>query len=341
VFREPSAGERKPTADWSSSDVKSATAVAHANIALAKYWGKSDVGKNLPAVPSLSMTLAALSTRTKVSFVPGLEADTLSINDQPRRGRELERVSSALDKVRAEANFTGFARVESRNDFPTAAGLASSASGFAALALAARAALDLTPSLERVSALARSASASAARSAYGGYVILRRDAESAEPFLKAEDFPLTMLVAIVSQETKSISSTEAMLHTARTSSYYAAWLEAAPHLFERIQRALRDRDLNALGAAVEHSAMAMHASMLAADPAVLYFKAGSLAAMSLIQKLRAQGASAFFTMDAGPNVKVITLPEQASEVAAELRSLPEIEDVMISSIGPDAHLIDP
>src|SRR4051812_46259134 len=147
-------------------------AVAHSNIALAKYWGKADTARNLTAVPSLSLTLSALRTVTTVRFDQALEADELSLGGALVGGRPLLRVSKLLDSVRAQAGATTRARVESVNDFPTAAGLASSASGFAALAMAATRAAGLSLPIEQVSALARAASASAARSLYGGYVSL-------------------------------------------------------------------------------------------------------------------------------------------------------------------------
>jgi diphosphomevalonate decarboxylase len=156
---------------------RSATVRAHANIALAKYWGKADVARNLPAVPSLSLTLAGMRTTTEVSFVPELLADELVLGGAPQSGKPLLRATKLLNEVRALAGVSTFARVRSHNDFPTASGLASSASGFAALALAAVSALSLDLPIERVSALSRAASASAARSLFGGYVELGARAE--------------------------------------------------------------------------------------------------------------------------------------------------------------------
>src|SRR3954469_11429103 len=171
-------------------------AVAHSNIALAKYWGKADAVRNLTAVPSLSLTLAALRTVTSVRFDEALPVDEFLLAGAAVSGRPLSRVTKLLDAVRASAGIDARARVESVNDFPTAAGLASSASGFAALAMAATRAAGLEQSLEEVSALARAASASAARSVFGGYVSLGARAESAERVALGADFPLEMLVAV-------------------------------------------------------------------------------------------------------------------------------------------------
>ncbi|HTM46142.1 MAG TPA: diphosphomevalonate decarboxylase [Polyangiaceae bacterium] len=317
-----------------------ATAVAHANIALAKYWGKQDSALNLPAVPSLSMTLSGLHTQTSVHFDSGLAADQLLINGQERQGRELQRVSKLLATVRSEWGESPFATVESQNNFPTAAGLASSASGFAALALAALAATGLKTPLGRVSALARAASASAARSAFGGYVVLEAGASEAVPFLPGEHFPLVMLVTVLTDQRKEVPSTQAMEHTAKSSPYYPNWVGHAPRVFAQIRDALRARDFTALGPAVEHSTLAMHATLLAAEPGIVYLQPETLHVMKHVRQLRDQGMPIFFTMDAGPHVKALTLPEHAAEAERELARLPQVLRVIPSSVGPDAHVVN-
>ncbi|MEO6603338.1 MAG: diphosphomevalonate decarboxylase, partial [Polyangiaceae bacterium] len=188
-------------------------ACAHSNIALAKYWGKADAVRNLTAVPSLSLTLAALRTVTSVRFDEALPEDEFLLAGESIGGRPLSRVSKLLDTVRAQVGADTHARVESHNDFPTAAGLASSASGFAALAMAASRAAGLELSLSDVSALARAASASAARSVFGGYVSLDSRAESAERVLEGAAFPLEMLVAVTVSGAKETASTDGMGHT--------------------------------------------------------------------------------------------------------------------------------
>jgi diphosphomevalonate decarboxylase len=316
-----------------------ATAVAHSNIALAKYWGKADTVANLPAVPSLSMTLAALRTRTTVRFDASLHADQLQLDGAAQEGRELSRVSKLLDGVRTESGAQLYAQVISHNDFPTASGLASSASGFAALALAARAAAGLDCSLPRVSAMARAASASAARSAFGGYVVLESAGHAALPLAPGEHFPLVMLVTVLTQQPKAISSTQAMQLTAQTSPYYSSWVAHAPAVFSNVKRALLDRDFPALGEAVEHSALAMHATMMAARPGIVYLQPQTLQVMSRVRELRAQGVPGYFTMDAGPHVKVLTLPEHSQRLEHELKQLPDVVRVIPSGPGPDAHLV--
>jgi diphosphomevalonate decarboxylase len=312
-------------------------AIAHANIALAKYWGKADLGKNLPAVPSLSLTLDALKTRTDVTLVPGLAEDEVSLDGRPAKDKERKRVVAMLDEIRATAGTAARASVKSENSLP-AAGLASSASGFAALALAATRAFGLSESRDALSARARQASVSAARSLHGGFVVLPARGEHAEPLAKGDHFPLAMVVALTRAGEKPVGSTEGMIRTSQTSPYYAPWVEHAPRLFERIRRAVIERNFEALGPAVEASALAMHASMFAADPPIVYFAPATLAVMERVRELRAASVPAFFTMDAGPHVKVVTPPAKAEEVATALAAVPGVLQVIRCGPGPDAFV---
>lgn len=317
-----------------------ATAIAHANIALAKYWGKADVANNLPAVPSLSLTLDRLRTLTRVEVVDTLTADEIVLDGVMLAGRPRERVVALLDRVRSQAKISSFARVTSRNELPTAAGLASSASGFAALALSSSRAYRLSPSEAELSALARRSSASAARSLFGGFVALEAGAESAERVAPASILPVSMVVTMTARGPKAIGSTEGMLHTAQTSPYYAAWLEAAPRLYDEIRRAVLAADLETLGAAMEQSALAMHASMWAARPAVTYFTPVTLAVMARVRELRTAGTPAFYTMDAGPHVKVLVQTSDAERVAQDLAKVPGVESTLVAGPGPDPYFDD-
>ena len=316
-------------------------AVAHSNIALAKYWGKADAVRNLTAVPSLSLTLAALRTVTTVRFDDSFAHDELRLGGENVEGRPLLRVSKLLDSVRAQVGVTTRAHVESVNDFPTAAGLASSASGFAALSMAATRAAGLELSRAQISAMARQGSASAARSLFGGYVSLGARAECAEPVADGADFPLEMLVAVTVSGEKETASTDGMGHTRDTSPYYAAWVESAPAVYEQVRAAVLAADFDALGPAVEHSALAMHASMLAARPALIYFAPATLRVMERVRAFRKSGGRAYFTMDAGPHVKVLVEPSAAAELELSLSKLEGVTQVLRSAAGPDATWVEP
>jgi diphosphomevalonate decarboxylase len=316
-----------------------ATVCAHANIALAKYWGKADVTRNLPAVPSLSLTLAGMRTTTEVAFLPELTEDELVLSGTLQQGKPLERARKLLEEVRGLARVQTFARVRSHNDFPTASGLASSASGFAALALASVRALDLPLPIERVSALARAASASAARSLFGGYVELGASAESAVRVATPEHWPLQMLVAVTSEAAKDTGSTDGMQHTARTSPYYASWVSDAPRLFAEVKAAVLVRDFERLAPAVEQSALAMHASMLAASPALIYFRPATLAVIEAVRAQRRAGIACCFTIDAGPHVKVLVEPGGAAAMQRVLSAVDGVLRVLVSEPGPDARVL--
>lgn len=322
-----------------------ASARAHPNIALAKYWGKAEGTANAPAVPSLSVTLAGLATTTSVRFDAALRADVLVLNGREAGGRELERVRTLLDRVRARAGLSYAAVIESRNDFPTASGLASSASGFAALAHAAWHAAGLEASPASVSDLARRSSASAARSVYGGFVELpagvagRDEPLPASPIAGADRLPLAVLVAVTAEGPKATGSTSGMNETARTSPYFAAWVEHAGRLFREIKEALLAGDLPRLGEAAEASALAMHASALAARPGLLYWTGATVEALARVRSLRAEGAGVWATIDAGPHVKALCAPHDAEALAAELARTPGVLRVLRATPGPGAHLV--
>jgi diphosphomevalonate decarboxylase len=316
-------------------------AVAHSNIAFAKYWGKRDADENLPDVPSLSLTLAALSTDTHVRFDPELPEDEVALNGAPAEGASRAKVVALLDRVRAAAGLTCFARVASRNDFPTASGLASSASGFAALAVATLGAAGLSWSSAEVSALARRSSVSAARSVFGGFVTLDAGARSAQPLDAGPTAAsLRMLIAVTQTGPKEVGSTQGMLLTQRTSPFYPGWRSAAPEIFGELRAALLAGELDRVGQAMERSALAMHASMFAATPALIYLSPTTLAAMACVRELRANGRFAYFTMDAGPHVKVLTLADQIDAVRSALETVPGVLRVMVSGIGGGARIVE-
>lgn len=324
---------------------RSARAVAHPNIALAKYWGKLDVEGNFPAVPSLSVTLSGMRTETTVRFDPRLGEDRLLLQGEPASASAAARMIALLDRVRNAAGFTTRAEVVSENDFPTASGLASSASGFAALALASVRAAGLDWDLAAVSDLARRSSASAARSIFGGFVALPAGETGlatlpAEPLLPSEHWDLVVVVAVVTERAKDVGSTEGMLRTARTSPLYEGWLRGAEGIYQRVRRALFDRDLEALGQAVEQSALAMHGSAMGADPPIVYFRPATIAALEAVRALRREGTLAYATIDAGPHVKVVTEASSLDVVAAAMKAVPGVERLIVARPGPGAVVVE-
>jgi diphosphomevalonate decarboxylase len=314
--------------------------IAHPNIALAKYWGKSASGSNVPAVPSLSVTLAGMRTRTRLRFVEaGLSQDQVRIGGVLLTGAESARSQAMLDTVRAAAGLDAFAEVHSDNDFPTASGLASSASGFAALALASVRAAGLDWDLHRVSELARCASASAGRSLFGGFVAMvpQGDHCRTEPVAPETALDLSVLVCVVTEEAKAVSSRVGMNETSARSPFYQAWLGLAPQNFEALRAALNKGDFDLVGKLSEQSALAMHASALAAN--VVYLRGVSLDLLEAVRALRAKGLMAYATMDAGPHVKVLVQSPQADQVRAALAQVPGVLRTIHTRPGPGARVV--
>lgn len=319
-----------------------ATAIAHPNIALIKYWGKRDAAENLPAVGSLSITLDALRSRTRVEFVSGLQADTVLV-DGRADAEAAGRVGACLDRLRVQAGTDLRARVTSDNDFPTGAGLASSASGFAALVTAAAAALRLRLSLAELATIARIGSGSAPRSLFGGFVLLRNLAGGevrCEPWLGPGEWPLRVVVAITSEGRKAVGSRDGMALSRDTSPYYGEWVRSHAADLEDGMRLVRERSFAALADLAEHNCLKMHAVMMTARPPLIYWTPATLACMHTVMALRRAGTPVFFTVDAGAQVKAVCLPEATATVAAALAAVPGVKSLIESGLGAGARLVD-
>lgn len=323
--------------------VMEASARACANIALAKYWGKADVKRNVPAVPSISLTLDQLVTETRVRFDPALPSDVVRLDGRRATAAEAERVVTMLDRVRRESRLHLSAHVTSHNHFPTAAGLASSASGFAALAAATSAAAGLRFNARRLSALARVSSASAARSIYGGFVELpagsRGDMDlAARQVAPPEYWNLRLVVALTEPGEKKVGSTEGMERSRKTSPYYQAWLDQAPKWSRKIKRAIKERDLDTLGASMEQSTLAFHCCAITSDPPILYWAPATLAALATVRGLRERGVPAWATMDAGPHVKALCEVGAATRVRDALDRTRGVTRTWVAKPGPDVEV---
>lgn len=319
------------------------TAVAHANIALIKYWGKRSAEKNLPAVGSVSLTLDALKTETTVRFLSDGDKDHLILDGRSAGTEQVQKVSKFTDLMAGSNRPPVF--IESHNNFPTGAGLASSASGFAALAKALNKACSLDLDDQTLSVFARQGSGSAARSIFGGFAEMKLgsdnsgDGDYAHQLYDENYWDIRLLVAVVSQAPKKIGSTEGMNRTAKTSPFYNAWIESSPNDIRNIKSALAERDFQKLGELSEHSAMKMHGLAISAHPSILYWQAGTMESIRKVWGLRKRGIPAYITMDAGSQVKVITLPEHCSIIKEALTELPGVTDVIEAKPGPGAHLI--
>ncbi len=320
--------------------IHTATALAHPNIAFIKYWGNRDERLRLPVAGSISINLDGLHTRTTVSFQPSLALDELSINGRGVSGAGLARVSSILDEVRAAAGLRLRAEVASENNFPTGAGIASSAAAFAALAVAATKAAGLDWSEAQLSRLARHGSGSACRSIPSGFVEWESgtgDEDSvAESLAGPEHWALADCVAVVSSGHKAIGSTEGHA-LAPTSPLQAARVADAPRRLEICRRSIMGRDFDGLATILELDSNLMHAVMMTSNPALFYWQPATLTVMRAVHEWRAAGLPVAYTIDAGPNVHVICAQEQAEKVAEKLKELPGVLDTLMAKVGGPAR----
>ena len=315
-----------------------ATARAQPNIALIKYWGKRDTHRNLPAVGSISITLADLYTRMQVEEDASLDADTFELNGHEETAM-LPRVSRCLDRV-AGAN-RPYVRVISQCNFPIAAGLASSAAAFAALVVAANEALQCGYDDGVLAGLAGSASGSAARSLLGGFVELEnRDADvEIRQLLAAQRWPLQVVVAITTAGPKPVSSGDAMEISRRTSPFYGRWIEQQPADLDEARDAITSRDFAKLGSIAEHNCLKMHSVMWGSRPPIVYWNSATLACMQTVREMQAAGVAVFFTIDAGPQLKAICPPDETARVGQALAATPGVTDVMLTGLGSGAALV--
>jgi diphosphomevalonate decarboxylase len=324
-----------------------ATAVANANIALTKYWGKRDSKLMLPQNSSVSMTLDGLNTKTTVEFGPKYERDIFILNrEELSEGREYEEMSAFLDVVREKAGISEKAKVVSENNFPTAAGLASSASGYAALAMAAAKAAGMELDRKELSMLARRGSGSASRSIDGGFVEWQRgesddgtDSYAVQVALK-DHWGFRMLTTIVSTEEKKVKSRAGMSQTVKTCPYYKDWLATVNEDIEAVKKGILERDFRKVGETAEFNCLKMHATMVTTKPPIIYWNPATMEIVHAVEAWREEGLECYFTMDAGPNVKVMCMEKDVPELEKRLKELTGVKDVIVCRPGDEARLVE-
>lgn len=302
-----------------------ANAFAPSNIALCKYWGKRDAELNLPINGSLSISLGQLGTTTTLRTSTN-GTDSISLNGKPLSHNDAfyQKVFAFIDVFRRKQNLPIY--IETINTIPTAAGLASSASGFAALTLSLDKFFSLNLPLPILSAFARMGSGSASRSIYTGFVEWHKGTKTdgMDSYAEALDTTwqeLRIGIVQVSSAKKKINSREGMNHTVNTSLLYKQWPTQAERDLKTIRDAIINKDFTSLGEAAEHNALSMHASMISAYPPVLYWQPESVSIMHKVWQLRANNIPVYFTMDAGPNVKLLFLQKNQAAIAGNFDPL--------------------
>lgn len=319
-----------------------ATAVAFANIAFIKYWGNRNNELRLPSNGSISMNLDGLFTRTTVSFQPSLPFDELIINGHEVVGKGLERVSHILDLIREKAGIKMNAEVMSENNFPSGAGIASSAAAFAALAVAGSKAAGLNLSERELSILARRGSGSASRSIPAGFAEWKLGESESDSYAfsiaPADHWNLADCVAIVSSTHKKTGSTEGHA-VAGTSPLQNARVTDAPRRLDICRNAILKKDFEALANIIEHDSDMMHAVMMTSNLPLMYWQSATVEIFHQVREWRANGLPVGYTVDAGANVHVICLGEYKDEVEKRLRACPGVSKVLVAGVGGAAEIV--
>lgn len=319
------------------------TAKAPSNIAFIKYWGKKDPSLNLPMNDSVSMNLSGCSTLTTVEFNSKFKKDRLILAGQEVFDKKLEKVSKHLDLVRKLARKNLRAKVTSKNNFPTGVGIASSASGFAALTLAAVSALGLKLSEKELSVLARLGSGSACRSIPDGFVNWHKGQNSQTSFAESIAPPsywnLADIVVILQDVEKEISSRDGHA-LAQTSPYYKTRLSELGTRTKDVEDAIKKKDLEKLGTLIEEEAISLHMVAMTSKPPLFYWKPETLLLMQNLMAWRKEGLPAYFTIDAGPNIHIITEDKYEDKVTRKLKQLGFPKQTITNHPSEGARIVD-
>ena len=313
-----------------------ATVRASPNIALIKYWGKRDEKYNLPAVSSISITLDEIWTETKINFSPNHKRDILTINNVQKD--DTRRVSDCIDSICGEHR--NYASISSKCNFPISAGLASSSSAFSALVIAINQAVNKGYELQDLANEAGKASGSAARSMLGGFVELenKKNKIQINQLLQSEDWPLRVVIAITDSQKKAVSSSEGMKLSAKTSPFYNSWVKNQSEDIDEARKAILSQDFLRLSEISEHNCMKMHSVMWTSRPSIVYWNSATIECMHAIRELQKKGEFVFFTIDAGPQIKAVCLPECESKVVNILKEIRGVSSVLQSGLGQEPQI---
>lgn len=318
-----------------------ATAIAPSNIAFTKYWGKKDEVLRLPENGSISMCLSNLLTTTTVEFSPNYQKDEITIDGGGLEAGEAERAVKHLDRVRKLAGIDQKAKVVSNNNFPSGTGLSSSASGFAALTLAAAKAAGLDLPEKDLSILARQGSGSACRSIPSGFVEWL-DGDTSEDSYAAQIFPpdhwaIADVVAVVSEGKKEVSTSMGQ-QSAASSPFMQVRLAHMKEKNELVKKLIAEKNFKEFGELLEAEALELHSIMLTQRPALIYWTPGTLRIMKLVGHWRAEGIPVYFTINTGQDIHLICEAENVEKVEAKLKELEEVKEIIVNTPGEGARL---
>jgi diphosphomevalonate decarboxylase len=319
-----------------------ATARAHSNIAFVKYWGRKDELLRLPSNGSISMNLSNLFTTTTVEFNPSLTQDDILVNGV--RDNEINRrVSKHVDRIRKLAHKNIYAKIISKNSFAASAGMASSASGFAALTVAGLAAAGISLSEKETSILARQGSGSACRSIPDGFVEWLDGETSEESYAHSLFNPaywdICDLVAVLSKEKKDIPTSIGQ-QSVSTSIFFQTRIAQIKNKIKKCKELIEKKDFDNFGKLIEMEALELHSIMLTSWPSLIYWEPTSLSVMKTVKKMREEGILAYFTIDAGPNIHIICQKKDTNLVEPRIKDIIGVSDVLINSPSKGSYIID-
>lgn len=313
--------------------------ISNTNIALVKYWGKKDSKLKTPLNNSISMTLDKLHTKTSIEIIDSNE-DEIIFNGKVSEGSEKTKIIKFIDLIRNDFNRKDtYFKLNTENNFPTASGLASSASGFSALAVAVSEVLNLNLSKKELSIYARKGSGSASRSIFGGFAEWQKgsleDGSDSYAVQIADEkyWDVRMLVTIVEDKKKDKSSTNGMEETVNTCPFYPAWLDTIEKDLKDVRSGILEKDFEKVGQVMEQNCLKMHSTMMTTKPSIIYWKPLTLEIIHKVRELREQGIPAYFTIDAGPNVKVLCLPQHMEQIKSFLLDTNGLKGVIDCKAG--------
>ncbi|MDC0186071.1 diphosphomevalonate decarboxylase [Gammaproteobacteria bacterium] len=311
-------------------------AIAHPNFALIKYWGKSDALNNLPDMSSISITIDTLFSTAKVSFDSSLKKDLWVLNDIEQES--LGQIKPTINYLKSFKSVKEFCVIESINNFPTAAGLASSASGVASIVIAINELFNIQLSEKELINAAILGSGSAPRSLYSGFVYLNKKNYSCETILDGNEWPLKIIICQTSSDRKLVSSRDGMRISKSTSSYYKDWVNDQNNDIKKALKAINMKNFDLLGEVSEDSCKKMHKVMETSKPPLIYRNSTTHLCIQKIEEMKVNGIDIFYTIDAGPQVKIICKDQYTDQVISEMKSIPNMQDIIEVNIGQGARL---
>ncbi|HEP2341495.1 TPA: diphosphomevalonate decarboxylase [Streptococcus pyogenes] len=291
------------------------TVTSYANIAIIKYWGKENQAKMIPSTSSISLTLENMFTTTSVSFLPDTAtSDQFYINGVLQDEEEHTKISAIIDQFRQPGQ--AFVKMETQNNMPTAAGLSSSSSGLSALVKACDQLFNTQLDQKALAQKAKFASGSSSRSFFGP--VAAWDKDSGAIYKVETDLKMAMIMLVLNAAKKPISSREGMKLCRDTSTTFDEWVEQSAIDYQHMLTYLKTNNFEKVGQLTEANALAMHATTKTANPSFSYLTKESYQAMEAVKELRQEGFACYFTMDAGPNVKVLCLEKDLAQLAERL-----------------------